>query len=757
MEAGTNVSSAPKLRVVQSPTGKLLEQHQFKLFTSSAISPDVAAERGYRSIQDEIELSRTPYNFSPQQAEQVPALLIPLWNVVGQNTHYGFRPDMPVVDERGKQRKYQMPPRKGVIVDVPPRVSRSGIFDDYQQELWITESPLKADSAVSQGLNCITIWGVWSWRARTKAGGTAVLPDFEKISWRPSTGGRGRPVYIVFDSDTRSNIQVNFGRSRLINWLRLLGADVWVIDLPPDKTGAKQGLDDYFAHGGTVEKLRGNAIPGDDRIRIIETDEYTFTDIGNAERFAWLLGEQLRSVDGSRDWLLWQGGRWDIADEEDVLSLAMEIPPYIEEQAKLLSNSIPEGERTSPQDKRRASARKLESYNALTNMIKTARGLPALRVKGAQFDNDPWLFNVANGTINLKTGQLYPHRPDDLITNLSPVSYQEGHSDPRWERFLLDITQEDREYLAFLQRALGMSLLGETTFEGLFFAYGGTATGKSTLFDAMRSTWGDYGAVANFKSFLRSKDGSGSEGPRPDLYKLIGKRLITSVEVEKGASLAADLIKQMTGGSGEIVVRDLYGKANQYRTWRPTSLWLAANDRPRVESSEEAIWRRIWTLPFLHSVRNKGMDETLKPYLRDPKRGGAAVLSWAVEGCLLWQNEGRKLDQPHVITQANEDYRNEMDPYLEWKGELQVGPEYKALSSHLHASFMRWCEENGVPPGSRSNPSSFGKWVKEQFTIYGKPYPDKGSTMLTGVGIPEGQQEQVERYAKHLKEARQRR
>jgi P4 family phage/plasmid primase-like protien len=734
------MSRAP-LKLVSEEPLDLLSQHRDKLFTGSAILPEIAAERGYRSIEDEIELSRPPYNFSPNQAEQVPALLIPIWGVTGSPRSYGFRPDMPIVGANGKLRKYQMPRGGQVVVDVPPRVYRSGVLDDPRRELWITESPIKADAAVSQGLDCIAIWGVWTWRARTKADGIAVLPDFEKIAMLHRGTQERRRIYFVFDSDTRTNDKVNYARARLVRWLRYLDASVRIIDLPLDKHGAKQGLDDFFANGGTVEWLRGHAIPADDQRQFVEKDDFRFTDDGNAERFQWLMREHVRAIDGGRDWLIWRGDRWDAAVDEDMLALAQEVPLYVEEQAQLLPSTVAEGETISPRAARIAQARKLESLPVKQRMITSSR--PLLRLRSEELDSDPWLFNCANGTINLKTGEHYPHRSSDLITDISPVTYIPGHTDERWDRFLREATEEDADFAALLQRLSGMMLSGDTAgFEGFFYAYGGTATGKSTFFDALRGAWGDYGTIIDVKSLLRAQSsGAGGDVPRPDLVRADGKRALFAVEAERGAQMAEALVKGATGGSQEIVVRDLYAKAGDTRPLRLGTLLIAANERIRVASTEEAIWRRLWTLPFMHSVVQKP-DVTLKPYLRDPRRGGRAVLAWAVEGCLLWQNEGRKLSRPAVVDHANLAYREEMTPWLGWKEGVLTGGDQHIHLRDLQASLLSWCEDRGVTIPDRRvySDRTFGAWVKANFTIYGTR--NSGGTIYDGIGLPE---EEIER------------
>ena len=44
-------------------------------------------------------------------------------------------------------------------------------------------------------------------------------------------------------------------------------------------------------------------------------------------------------------------------------------------------------------------------------MLDLARSAPGIPVLAEDLDADPWLLNVANGTVDLRTGDLRPHDP----------------------------------------------------------------------------------------------------------------------------------------------------------------------------------------------------------------------------------------------------------------------------------------------------------------------------------------------------------
>jgi len=221
-----------------------LAPHHAALIRDSAITPEVAAARGYRTVTVRAELRRL--GFSEAQA-RVPALLVPVWTVRGDVGLYQLRPDRPRI-VRGKALKYETPRGARMMLDVPP-LARA-MLADPRVPAFITEGARKDDAAVSAGLCCVALLGVWNWRGSNDQGGKVALSDWEHVALND-----GRAVYIVFDSDATEKRPVHAALTRLKAFLEARGATVRVIYLPPGPAGAKVGLDDFLAAGGTVEQL----------------------------------------------------------------------------------------------------------------------------------------------------------------------------------------------------------------------------------------------------------------------------------------------------------------------------------------------------------------------------------------------------------------------------------------------------------------------------------------------------------------------
>ncbi len=223
----------------------LSAEHRRMLLEESGITPEVVAERGYRTLTQPQQLAGLGFS----SVQRRPGLLLPLHGTDGTVPLYILRPDQPRTQgAEGKKRtlKYEMPAGHGVRLDCPPRCwERLG---DPGTPLWITEGQKKADALASHGLCAIALLGVWNWKGKNGFGGTTFLADWDYVHLKD------REVRIVFDSDVMTKPAVRMALDRLTEHLRRKGAHVTAVYLPADSAG-KIGVDDYLAAGHSVADL----------------------------------------------------------------------------------------------------------------------------------------------------------------------------------------------------------------------------------------------------------------------------------------------------------------------------------------------------------------------------------------------------------------------------------------------------------------------------------------------------------------------
>jgi putative DNA primase/helicase len=327
-----------------------------------------------------------------------------------------------------------------------------------------------------------------------------------------------------------------------------------------------------------------------------------------------------------------------------------------------------------------------ERLERIRAMVELAKSEPRMCVEPNQLDRDPLLFNCENGTIDLRTGELREHRKSDYITKKAPVVFEPAARDPLWEEHIRHTTRGNTDLAEYLQRLAGYCLTGLTDEEIILLFVGGGGTGKTTHLEALKAMMGDYAATADFETFLQTNQ---SRGPRNDLARLAGTRLVTASEVPAGRRFDEVTVKQLTGGD-TVTARFLHREHFEYRP--QFKICLAANHRPSVRDDDPAIWRRLKVVPFDHAVQKP--ETKRKAYFQDPLGAGRAILAWSVEGALKWQQDG--LQEPEVVREAIQAYQEETAVFSQFIEDRCVeGPEQWAPTRKLSAAYGNWCSWNG--------------------------------------------------------------
>lgn len=406
------------------------------------------------------------------------------------------------------------------------------------------------------------------------------------------------------------------------------------------------------------------------------------TDLGNARRLVLAHGGDLRYCEPLSGWLVWDGRRWAADDTGEVERRAKGtvLEMYASAAAELDDSQRRELIRWTLLS---------ESAQRIRAMVDLARTELGVTTRPAQFDADPWLLNVANGTLDLRTGTLREHRRGDLLTRLAPVDYDPAATHPILDRYLVDATAGDADFAAYLQRACGYTLTGLTTEECFFLMLGPGGSGKSTLVEAMLALLGDYGAKASFAAFLNTHNVGGAT---PELARLRGARLVAAVEAPKDRQLNEVLVKELTGGD-TVTARQLY---HDPVSFSPTfKLWLAANDSPKLTDTDTGLWRRLRRLPFEHELPEDKRDPAVKAAMTGEAL--PALLAWAVQGCAAWQRQG--LGACAVVRTKTAELRAEFDPLAEFFAACCTFiKQAETPAAELRQAYEAWAASVGARP-----------------------------------------------------------
>ena len=425
----------------------------------------------------------------------------------------------------------------------------------------------------------------------------------------------------------------------------------------------------------------------------ISSEVRELNDYGNALRMRDLYKDQIvfipeRGKNGK--WFIYKNGCWveDRAKKtvyEKFVAMTHTIPKEIPQPSEDDSEAMKQYE------KRLKFAKSCRNMSRITSGLKATQGL--LSRSELSFDNNEWLFNVKNGTINLKDGTLYDHNPRDYLMKKSPVKYDPNATAPRWEQFLNEIFGDNDDIKKYIQKAVGYTLTGKNHEKAFFILYGSGDNGKSVFLDTIGYIMGDYYKKASFDTFTtKGKDKS----VRNDLANLRGARIVVASETVEGDRLDESLIKDITGGE-PITCRFLYAEDFQYVP--EFKLWFSTNHKPRVRDDSNGMWNRIKLIPFTKTIPKEQQDKNLIDKLKAEASG---ILNWCLEGLALYLKEG--LAEPRLIKDKVQEYREENDTFgCFLKETCTVNPKGRVIRKALFEAFQDWCEK------TKSYPRGMGK------------------------------------------------
>jgi putative DNA primase/helicase len=405
---------------------------------------------------------------------------------------------------------------------------------------------------------------------------------------------------------------------------------------------------------------------------VLEVDGSPEADLANGRRLVAMFGERLRYIVPWSKWLCWDGTRWTVDDTGQAVRYAKQV-------ADTLPKTVGKGDQPS----------RTQTAAGINAMLAMAATEPEIALAPAALDADPFLLNVGNGTLDLRTGQLQHHDPSDLLTKIAGAAYDPDAAAPQFAAFLERI-QPHPAMRDFLARLFGHTLLGKVVEHVLPILYGVGANGKTTLIEAVTATFGDYARPAD-PGLLIDRGDVHPTGTAA----LFGLRLAITPETDAGRRLAEGTVKRLTGGD-KITARRM---REDFWDFTPShSIVMVTNHKPIVTGTDEGIWRRLRCVPFDVVIPEDERDGRLPERLALEVDG---ILAWLVTGYRQWQDRG--LAEPEQVTAATSAFRGESDMLGLFIAEKCVeSPLAQVQSARLFDAWVDWCKRENLDAGTQT-------------------------------------------------------
>ena len=341
-------------------------------------------------------------------------------------------------------------------------------------------------------------------------------------------------------------------------------------------------------------------------------------ELGDGLLLAYLFRGRHAYVGQADEWIYWSGHHWSVdliekghharADVEHVALAYQETARHFDALAKSAEH---DGDRESATrlkakaDKMKVRVAKLRTDPGRKRCLEFAKtNLESpLAIAGHEIDRDPWALPMANGVVDLRTGELHPGRPEDWLVKSSPVEWQGIDAPcPHWERFVTEIMGDDPEMAAFLRRVFGYGCTGLAREHIFLVLFGRGRNGKGIMTEVIQTVLGGQNATASLAGPVQSEmlldqgKNRSAAGPSPDIMSLRGLCIAFASETDEGQRAGA---------------RGMPFWAQTYRTARRWPVPSGKDPGDAVREGWNIVdWLRIGLPPVFARTAPQSADDT---------------------------------------------------------------------------------------------------------------------------------------------------
>ena len=451
----------------------------------------------------------------------------------------------------------------------------------------------------------------------------------------------------------------------------------------------------------------------------------------NSEEAALMMkqyGTCVRFCKTFNSWLHYTGKKWEPLTRAEMFN-------YAKKTIDSIKNAILAEIKNTPGDSERMKDltaflnRVITQYDRkpLADIVGRAEGLGPC--DAAIFDTASNLLNCDNGVLDLKTGQLQQHKPEQMLMKNTGVAYTGKYHSSLWRDTVADILP-DPATRAYMQKALGYALTGSVKRHECYFLKGAGGNGKGIILETVAAVLGDYATTIPIDILLTSRDDKDAgRSPTPQIAKLKGVRLAICSESELGRTFNAATLKYLTGGD-RLTGRMLHQNPIEFE---PThKIFFSSNYSPMLkDSNDKGVRRRLVIIPFnvTFSKEAGNLDLNLGEKLAT-KENHEDVLTWLVEGWQKYQREG--LEPSTQMKNEMADYYDSNDYIGDFiLNHCDLGEGRKILRSALYGAFRQvYFNECGQYPMSAR---SFYQIIEKRPGISQKR--ENGGRYLIGIDL----------------------
>lgn len=316
-----------------------------------------------------------------------------------------------------------------------------------------------------------------------------------------------------------------------------------------------------------------------------------------------------------------------------------------------------------------------------------------------EFNKNKNILVVKNGLLNIDTGELRPHTPDEIYTSKLNFDYDKNAELPKeFQDYLKSTFKNVEHYIDVLQEIFGYCLSEEYFIHTFFLFLGDGGNGKGTSIQILEKFIGEDNTSALSLKEICS--------PNPFfLSGMYGKKLNVCGDIGSQMIKADENLKKI---SGDDAVNIQFKKENGFRTKLGAKIICAGNEMPEFDDGTKAILDRVNIIDFPNSFRNKKGEKKKIVKLSTTPEGLSGILTWALEGYRRLREQG-KFSHTLTTNQKMELFNKKSNPVKSFVEDCVHKNEGGFVErTKMETSYKIYAKKNKLPSKSK-------KALKEEF------------------------------------------
>jgi putative DNA primase/helicase len=295
--------------------------------------------------------------------------------------------------------------------------------------------------------------------------------------------------------------------------------------------------------------------------------------------------------------------------------------------------------------------------------------------------------NFANGVLCLATGEMEPHSSKFGFMHVIPYNYDPRAECPRWDKFMLEITNGDQSIVDVMTEFGGYALAGgECTAQKALMVMGEGANGKSLWAETLAKVVGDRNFSSVFLNDLRNEQ----------MRVQLQHKLFNYSDEGSSSLRASNEFKSLVSG-GYIQAKEVYKPAFNFKN--RAKLIVLTNNLPDGADTSDGFFRRFIIIHLTKQFKGKEDNKSLRNELWQNELPG--ICNRFIQGFNRLAARNYEFTESSSINTALDEFITEMNPAERFAAEeliLTGNPNDELKTREVYARYMTWCMATGHKP-----------------------------------------------------------